>query len=268
MGKCARIIVYRALNVVNGKMYVGVTRVGLPKRKSQHLYAARHGKRNKFCAAIRKYGEDSFVFSVICECADYDEAMAKEIECIAQLRPQYNLTTGGEGNRNLFWTEESKARLSRALKGRKGTFTGRHHTASTKEKLRLQRLGKPNLGRLGKRHSNEVRQKISDRVRANPARYWLGKSRDSDTNLKISQTKTGRPRPTLPDAIMDIFRNNMRRAAKARRRKVKCVDDGMVFECAGAAAHHYGLKPLSINQVCRNPNKRGTLFGKRFRYAE
>lgn len=262
------IVVYQAVNLTNGKRYVGVTRCGLPTRKSQHLYDARHGKRNKFCAAIRKYGEHAFVFSVVCECATYDEALQKEMEWIEALRPAYNLTTGGEGNHNLFVTEETKRNMSIARRKRGGTFNGRRHSEETKEKLRQIKTGRPNIGARGKRRSPEVRQKFREIKLKNPTRYWLGKTRDPETNRKISETKKGTRRPQVPEAVMEIFRENMRRAARARRRKVRCIDDDRIFESAKEAGEFYGFKPLSINRVCNRDGKRKSLFGKKFEYVE
>lgn len=266
-GKEPLVLVYQATNLINGKRYIGVTRCGLATRKSQHLYDARRGKINKFCSAIRRYGERAFVFSVVCECSTYEEALRKEVELIGALRPAYNLTSGGEGNHNLFVTEEARRNISIARRKRGGTFNGRKHSEKTKDLIRQQKLGKPNIKAQGKRRSPEIREKFRQIKLKNPSRYWLGKKRDPETIRKISETKKGKCRPQLAESVMEIFRENMRRAARARKRSVRCLDDGMIFECAADAAKHYGLKTLSISSVCGNPVKRKTLYGRRFEYA-
>jgi group I intron endonuclease len=93
-------LVYQALNRVNGKRYVGLTRLTLDKRRKTHFVNARrrHGHHQQyFYQAIRKYGEDAFEFSVLSRHDTYKAACAAERSLIAQLRPEYNLTAGGEG---------------------------------------------------------------------------------------------------------------------------------------------------------------------------
>ena len=59
-------IIYGSRNIVNGKWYIGQTTVGIEKRRRQHLIDARN---NYDCcvfhAAIRKYGEDTFDWTVM-----------------------------------------------------------------------------------------------------------------------------------------------------------------------------------------------------------
>src|SRR5690606_41471619 len=54
-------IVYKATNRVNGKMYIGITSQTLQSRKWKHFSDARLKVYNsKFHRSIRKYGEDGF----------------------------------------------------------------------------------------------------------------------------------------------------------------------------------------------------------------
>ncbi len=60
---------------------------------------------------------------------------------------------------------------------------GKKHTEEAREKIGNARRGK----RLPP-HTEETKRKMSDRKKANPTRYWLGKKRDVKTREKISNS--------------------------------------------------------------------------------
>lgn len=90
-------LIYRAVNLINGKSYIGITGNPLGVRKSGHKQGAANASlhRSPFRNAIRKYGFDMFRFTVIKTVETKEEAMAEEIRLIATLRPNYNGTKGG-----------------------------------------------------------------------------------------------------------------------------------------------------------------------------
>ena len=90
--------IYRALNTVNGKSYIGKTVQPFEDRMTQH----QTGQGSKLLrSAIKKYGADSILWTVLER--GLPEGMLDEREryWIAQLdcmAPKgYNLTEGGEG---------------------------------------------------------------------------------------------------------------------------------------------------------------------------
>lgn len=113
-------VVYIAINVRNGKTYIGATQKGLRARKLKHLANAKRGQRGKFYASIRKYGSRAFKFIVLRECVDYFDAMAVERQLIALIRPDYNLTAGGGGVSGLRMSDSSKAKMRAAKLGKPG----------------------------------------------------------------------------------------------------------------------------------------------------
>lgn len=90
-------IVYQALNIKNGKRYIGATIKGLHARKMRHFNCARLGHPGKFYTAIRSHGPDAFVFTEMMECRDFFHALEEEERLIAELKPEYNVTAGGGG---------------------------------------------------------------------------------------------------------------------------------------------------------------------------
>ena len=94
-------IVYRCLNKANGKSYIGVTSRGLDVRKYDHLNDARIGSSQHFHNAIRKYGKESFEWSILEECESWEELEKREIYYIEKFdsfNNGYNMTLGGLGS--------------------------------------------------------------------------------------------------------------------------------------------------------------------------
>jgi group I intron endonuclease len=142
-------IVYMATNTVNGKRYIGLTRLSLEKRRATHIMNANrdHGHHNQyFYRALRKHGTSAFVFSILERCSDYKLACATERRLIAERRPEYNLTAGGEG------------------------VLGHRFSVATREKMSETRKGRPPVWKVGE-CPPEVRAKLSASARARKGTY-------------------------------------------------------------------------------------------------
>lgn len=95
-------IVYKATNKTNGKVYIGLTTKSLAKRRAGHHHEAKKlNSQLAFHRAIRKYGRDGFSWEVIEELEDTESLLAREIYWIDYYgsfgKNGYNMTTGGEG---------------------------------------------------------------------------------------------------------------------------------------------------------------------------
>jgi group I intron endonuclease len=155
--------IYIITNLVNGKRYVGMTSKTLDVRFAGHKADARRNKPWMLHKAIRKYGEDNFKIELLEEtnAHDLDELGIVETSWIKKLKPEYNMSLGGEGNRgcdtsgekngmfNKKHTLESRALMSANRKGKgarpgelnprfgkPGTFAGCQHSEETKQKMR------------------------------------------------------------------------------------------------------------------------------------
>ena len=106
-------VVYKIVNTVNGKVYIGQTIQPLNIRWKRHRFDAVHGSKYAIHQAIRKYGEDNFEISIIDTATTRDELDAKEIywiEVYDSICPNgYNLCEGGHSPR---WTEETRRKHS------------------------------------------------------------------------------------------------------------------------------------------------------------
>lgn len=124
---------YRIVNKKSDKVYIGITKVGLSRRFSQHKYSAKSGKKSKLYDAIRAHGPDSFSIELLETFDTQQEACNSEIELIAKFDNLYNLAAGGEGGFNITNVEEWKQKLRLARKGKK-PFLGGKHSEETKRK--------------------------------------------------------------------------------------------------------------------------------------
>jgi hypothetical protein len=96
-------IIYRALNTINGKSYIGLTTLDLGQRKHKHWLNSRNPDKNKkqaFYLAINKYGWESFEWQELCSCLNKKDLSELEKQFIKEYDTYnngYNNTVGGEG---------------------------------------------------------------------------------------------------------------------------------------------------------------------------
>jgi hypothetical protein len=119
-------IVYKASNIMNGKIYIGQTIRSLEQRKSAHASSAKQGSNLRFHQAIRKYGIDLFDFQILFE-SDLESVRKKEEEFILQFdstnfEKGYNARPGGCGG---FIIPEHKIKSWRAQLGRPASQNGK-----------------------------------------------------------------------------------------------------------------------------------------------
>lgn len=93
-------IIYKAVNKITGKTYVGATRYSLDKRWNEHVRSSETTEnRSKFHKAIRKYGDENFDVEVIEEVPN-DMLAEREVANICHYDSYYNgynSTLGGPG---------------------------------------------------------------------------------------------------------------------------------------------------------------------------
>ena len=99
INKTFMIVIYKAQNKINGKIYIGKTN-NLPKRIREHT---RYDVNNNlmFHKAIKSYGEENFEWEVIDQTDDLQKANELEsyyIKKYNSFKPNgYNMTFGGDG---------------------------------------------------------------------------------------------------------------------------------------------------------------------------
>ena len=192
-------VIYTITNMVNGKIYVGQS-WNMYWRRLQHLQARGTAP---LANAIRKYGRDAFVFTVVesgiqnQSTLDYLECKWISVCCSSRRGVGYNLREGGSRGKH---AEDTKAILSARAMGRPSAFKGHSHTEETKAVLRATRLGRTGT-RLGHKNSPEANAKIRayrlgrplpKSVKEKISASSRGKLKSAETRARMSAAATGR----------------------------------------------------------------------------
>jgi len=115
-------ILYKIMNTVNDKLYIGQTKKTLNQRWSSHKSRARKGSTMAIHNAMRKYGVENFSIHPIAQATSLEEANEAEKALIIEHRSLYsengyNITAGGSNGSfciGIPKTEEHKRKLAKA----------------------------------------------------------------------------------------------------------------------------------------------------------
>jgi group I intron endonuclease len=216
-------IIYKTINLINGKIYIG------KDEKNNPSYLG-SGKILKI--AIKKYGRNNFKKEIIEICSSVKELNLKEQYWIKYFNSTnrtigYNITAGGSGG-DIFTHNPNKEIIRERLRL---TSSQKTHTQATKEKIsklrsgtgngmykkpawnrgvpmsvdQKQKLKEINTGKfIGVKRSKETREKISNALK--------GKEKTETHKQKISSTLTGRK-------LSDTTKHKMSLARRGRSQK-------------------------------------------------
>jgi group I intron endonuclease len=231
--------IYKIINVINNKFYVG-SAVDFKRRKTRHFSELRNGKHNNkyLQAAWVKYGEQAFIFVIVEDLPnDADLLMAENIWLKEHVGKDYCYNLGVDatapmlgmsGELSPTWgyehTQESLNKIS-------ATSKGRLHKPESKEKIRQHLIGKPK--------SAAVRAKISATL-SGDGNFWHGKQRP-DHGAKVSKA-------------IEVYK-----------------DDALlkVYDSIKALRDELKLKPPTVNRALKSGIKivRGNFVGYSFKYT-
>lgn len=174
-------VIYVALSP-SGKKYYGKSCQSMQVRKKCHNYDANNTNKQKiFLSALRKYGTDNFIWSIV---ETLTAPTREELRSLLNEREKhwiqhdkttdknygYNMTLGGDGGgvfgRKL--SEETKRRISESLKGKE--YTQERKDNMSKNGKGVSRPKKDDFipWCKGKTLSEEIRKKISAAKKGKP----------------------------------------------------------------------------------------------------
>lgn len=163
-------IVYRITNQINWKYYFGI-------HSTANLNDNYFGSGFKLKDAIKKYGKENFVKTIIADYPTRKEASDHEKLIVTHDHVEsdycYNIKTGGDNE--CIMSAASRKKISIALSG---------NNPSEETRNKISRANK------GKTRSDETKQLLSQ--------VNLGRVVSDETRLKISVAKTGK---TMPDEV-------------------------------------------------------------------
>lgn len=187
--------IYKSTNNASGKSYVGQTN-DVDRRQEEHIADAMHGSDCHFHRAIRKYGKESFTWTLIEECEDHlsNEREAFWIDHFGTFVDGYNMTTGGDSSfERTVISVDTRRKMSESHMGERNHNFGVPKSEETKRKMSEAQKGrklteeqrrKNREARLGRKHSSETRVKMSEARR--------GHIVTEETKRKISEGNKGK----------------------------------------------------------------------------
>lgn len=267
-------IIYKAINLVNSKVYIGQTINTLEYRKLKHMNKSKHNCDTIFCRAIRKYGELNFDWSIIDSAESQDELNEKEIYWIDFYKSHifrddsngYNMTLGGEGISGFNHSNETKRKMSKDRKGKNvGTYNHRYgKTLSEEAKIKISNVHKgktisekhrkilseshkgENHHNYGKHLSEETKRKIGQSAcRKGENNGMFGKKHSEETRKKIGDARRGDKSPNAKPVVkLDLDDNFIERFNTAEQGANSVGGDrsAVIKCCKGKQKHHKGFK--------------------------
>jgi group I intron endonuclease len=260
--------IYRILNVATDQFYIGSS-VNVRRRRWEHWDSLKKGKHHcdALQAAWAEYGEDAFEFEVIEEVTDDAELLRVEETYLMKFAGStecYNTAVSAH---------QSPAALPRVR-------------AKISEGLRRKYEDPTYVPRLGKRHTEETKSKISAKVQAAVAEGRSGKFIPSEeTRKRMSQAlkgnqnakghiRTEEHRRKLSEANKGnqnwLGRSHTEEAKAKISKRVLETTTGIEFPSLTATLEHYGLKMPTLRRalVTGKPIAKGIHKGLIFVYAE
>lgn len=208
-------VIYKIINTVNGKFYVGST-TNTRERFRTHRKRLRNNKHHAshLQAAWNKYGENAFVFHVIQIVPDGESLQAAEDVWLAE----------HVGKSHCYNKSRYSNAPMRGIPKEQHPNFGRSKTEEEwqviSESLKAFYAENPlSHPRLGKHHTGETKERIRQIKLANPTRAWLGKERSAETKAKISAAQKGvakAPRVYTEEGLARA-QENMRQNAREQK---------------------------------------------------
>lgn len=226
--------IYKITNLVNGKIYIGQS-IDIQRRFCDHRCISHESNRHlKY--ALQKYGKDNFKYEVLEEC---DESILDEREryYIAKLKPEYNVTNGGQDSLRKY-PDEIKQKISQKAK---------EQWANMSDEEKADRIANNLKGpKKGHAVSEETRKKLRDRN--------IGKKQSSKTIKKRKETMQKKK-------LDGYVQTNV-----SHRKKIICVETGEIFESVKAASESLEIGASNISHVLKGRQK--TVKGFHFEYLK
>lgn len=241
-------IIYKATNIINNKVYIGQTIHTLSVRKAQHERSHEYGYKTAFSNAIRKYGKDNFRWEVIYETNSIEDLNEKESYYIKYYKSLvtengYNLKGGGG---NDFLTQEVKNKIGESQLGEKNHMFGKTGELNPTSKKVINIT------------TNMIFGSASEAARYDKANF----SHVCAVCRGLRGSTKGNVYRYLDKEDRIIEPEN---AAYVKEKKVKNMDTGEIFENATIAEFYYqGHKSGNLSKACKGKNK--TFAGFRWEY--
>lgn len=200
-------LVYKLTNLVNGKIYIGC-------HMTKNLDDGYMGSGKLIGYAKKKYGIENFKKEILSTHETPEEMLIEEARLVDKeflgREDVYNLTCGGRGS---WFLVNSNGASVKNFKNKKAQFKNREH-------LRIKY--QTNL-----EFQKHFRKCQSERAKGNSV--WLGKNHSEESKQKISESITGKQTGSLNSQFgtIWIFNEDQKRSLKIKSdAKIEYLDQG------------------------------------------
>lgn len=229
--------IYKYTNLINNKIYIGQTKTTLEQRA---LNGINYKGSTYFYNAIQKYGWDNFEPQILKDDIEtVEEANVWEdyfITLYDSINPDigYNLNRGGN-NKNT--SDRTKKIISEKAKQRykdktKNPMYGKKHSADSLLKMSNKKKGcnNPSYGKKQSEETIEKRRKTCKERHVDYSHEWSDEEREAASK-------------------------RFKEYAKKWSKKVRCIEDELVFDTVTAAASFYNVDVSTMSGHLRGKQK-------------
>lgn len=203
--------IYKITNKENKKAYIGCTIKPIEDRFREHIYRCKKTK-TKFCDALNKYGQDSFVLEQIDSCDNTNRMYELEKFYIKKhdtYNKGYNLTIGGEGCIGYTHSDEIKQKLKDIENNHKGL---------TYEEI-----------------YGEQSEKQKEKRRESVKRYWSNIS-DEEKRKRVEKTR----KTTIERGVLKCGKNPFSK---------HIIIEGITYDCWSQAEEKLNMSKYKIKKT-------------------
>lgn len=186
--------IYEIVNRVNGKRYVG-SAISIGRRWREHRRDLERGSHHSraLLRAWTKYGEESFVFSIIENCA-IENLIVREQAAMDALLPEYNCCPKAGSSLGFKHSPSTRALWSEERRSRYQAMNADERKALTAHFLTPENVRKAAEGKIGKKRGpmpDAVKLKLSSSKSGVPNLKSRGRIVSQETREKLRQASLG-----------------------------------------------------------------------------
>lgn len=254
---------------VNGKRYIGQS-INIKRRMNEHKNCKSFAP--LICKAIAKYGWDSFDKTVL-EFCPVEELDEKEIYYIAKLKPEYNLTEGGDSPKGYKHSPETKELLKQLAKKQ---WEDENQQKLFKKPIICIDTGeifdsvKSAAAKVGVSRSG-ISMILNGRGKTAGGYRWAYLKPEEDKVSEETSKNMGKANRGRKQSAETIEKRVAHWKGKKREninwcKSVFCVETGRIFASVKIAAESVGITPCFLSKVLHGKKK--TAGGYHWKFAK
>lgn len=191
--------IYKIINIINNKVYIGKTTISIEKRFKKHIFNAKKKINRYLYDSMNHYGYDKFRIELV-EMCDDNIINKREIYWINVYKSNnkkfgYNMTNGGDGGK---MSEESIEKMKKSRKYYKPTEETKRKISEANKGKGKDIAMKPEVRKkisetLKKKYRNgELKNTLQNNIIKSGRKLGFYSKHTNETKLKLSKARKGK----------------------------------------------------------------------------